>query len=1109
MANGQLDLVLRHIHRLAGADGCDGLKDGQLLERFVAAGEEAAFAALVRRHGPMVLGVCRRVLGSLHDAEDAFQATFLVLLRRARALDRRGSLTNWLYTVAYHVALRARAEAARRQRQERQVAQMPQAVSPAGEVWPDLQPVLDEELSRLPDSYRSAVLLCYLQGRTNAEAARLLGWPVGTVKGRLARARDLLRRRLARRGITLTGGALAAALTDHASAAVPAPLAHATVRAAAAGLTAGATSAAVLSLAEGALKTMFVTKTKIATAFLLVTALLALGVGALADPGQPRPVKGVIVVGDSASVLQVKDGMMKLGPGARPKKAAARTGEQSISGRVLGPEKRPLAGARVALLWWPDRQPAPGPQVLGEATTDKEGKFRLKAKAAPAPVSASETLVAAAPGHGPAWSPADKTSGVEITLSPEEIIRGRLVDLQGQPAANVKLQVSRLGPRLVGRNINQYLLQAVEFDYDADGVLDLLVTNDAYWIAATDGSVRTARMNPPPGPVVGSVTWLPAGAALIFPESPAGLWFWPRSVTTDAQGRFVLKGVGRGQGVGLQVRDERYALQALDVSPQAGDRGAEIPLVLQPPRILEGTVTDAATGRPLTHARLKVRSPGNPNSLVSGSVAVAGLGGDPAPDWRGRRGLGPSLDLALTFALIDAYGHAGAGELPDIEARADDKGHFRLPLYQAGHYNVGVAGAPGEPFLPKVAGVDWPKGEVVRHQVHVSLVRGVPVRGKVTEEPGGKAVAGARVDFWCKGLKLPEGVRHPGPAATRADGTFAALLPPGSWHVLVNAGAPEYVYRTIAADRLLEPRPPAQAGNLAAWQGKPPANFYPDGWAALDVKAGADAREVTVSLHRAPLVRGRLVGPDGKVVRRAKLLFEAPLPAEADSATASPQHFRRAFLDVYGSTPSVGAITTFALYREPHGLVVADLTDGTFSFPARNPEGTYRLHFLDAAGGQAAAVSLQGKQADGEPLTVKLAPCGSARVRLTDARGKPLAGYRPVAWLLPPGKAPAVAAHLDRLIGNGLRADNAIWLGHLDPLHYGDGPRTDADGRVTLPALIPGMSYRISQGDGKARDFTVHAGQTLTLPDLAIDRRDLTNKMPAPARPAAGAPARK
>src|SRR5690349_1578966 len=165
MASGQLGAVVQHIHRFAGTAAPEELKDGQLLERFLGAGEESAFAALVRRHGPMVLGVCRRVLRDRHAAEDAFQATFLVLLRRARSLDRRGSVAAWLYTVAYHVALRARAEAARRQRQERVSLPSPEAGPGAAAAWADLQPILDEELQRLPETYRAAVVLCYLEGK--------------------------------------------------------------------------------------------------------------------------------------------------------------------------------------------------------------------------------------------------------------------------------------------------------------------------------------------------------------------------------------------------------------------------------------------------------------------------------------------------------------------------------------------------------------------------------------------------------------------------------------------------------------------------------------------------------------------------------------------------------------------------------------------------------------------------------------------------------------------------------------------------------------------------------------------------------------------------------
>jgi RNA polymerase sigma factor (sigma-70 family) len=171
------------------------------LRRFARDRDEAAFAALVERHGPLVLAACRRILGSVQDAEDAFQATFLVLARKAGTIRDPGLLGNWLYGVASRIARKARTALDRRRRHEK-CARVPAPFpAPAAVETDDLRPLLDQELSRLPERHRAAVGLCYLEGKSNAEAARLLRCPTGTVKGRLARARQLLRRRLARRGL--------------------------------------------------------------------------------------------------------------------------------------------------------------------------------------------------------------------------------------------------------------------------------------------------------------------------------------------------------------------------------------------------------------------------------------------------------------------------------------------------------------------------------------------------------------------------------------------------------------------------------------------------------------------------------------------------------------------------------------------------------------------------------------------------------------------------------------------------------------------------------------------------------------------------------------------
>jgi RNA polymerase sigma factor (sigma-70 family) len=193
--------------------------DDLLLERFTAQREEAAFAGLVRRHGPVVLGVCRRVLQHEQDAEDAFQAVFCVLARKAGAIRRGTAVGAWLYAVASRIARKAKASQVRRRMRESELPDVPAPDNPPEWVGRDLWPVLDEEVSRLPERYRRPFVLCHLEGKTNQEAAAELRCPPGTVSSRLTRARERLRARLARRGLALSAGALAAALSQHPAAA--------------------------------------------------------------------------------------------------------------------------------------------------------------------------------------------------------------------------------------------------------------------------------------------------------------------------------------------------------------------------------------------------------------------------------------------------------------------------------------------------------------------------------------------------------------------------------------------------------------------------------------------------------------------------------------------------------------------------------------------------------------------------------------------------------------------------------------------------------------------------------------------------------------------------
>jgi RNA polymerase sigma factor (sigma-70 family) len=276
------DRIAQHLRRLVLAEGGE-LTDGQLLERFLSRHEEDAFTVLVRRHGRMVLGVCRRVLGNAADADDAFQATFLVLVRKAQTLRSRQTVGNWLYGVAYHVALKARAAIRRRREKERQAADVAGRQLPTAASGSDWLPLLDQELRHLPEKYRVPVVLCDLEGKTLREAAGLLGWPQGTVAGRLSRARALLARRLRRHGLALSATALPALLlAEDASASVPPVLAHSTLRAATLAATgqavaAGVLSANVIALMEGVFQAMLLRKLKITVVVLLSIVLAGAG----------------------------------------------------------------------------------------------------------------------------------------------------------------------------------------------------------------------------------------------------------------------------------------------------------------------------------------------------------------------------------------------------------------------------------------------------------------------------------------------------------------------------------------------------------------------------------------------------------------------------------------------------------------------------------------------------------------------------------------------------------------------------------------------------------------------------------------------------------------
>src|SRR5262245_23811070 len=341
MSTAPIAAVLTRLRHEAAPRHAAERSDAQLLQDYRHANDQSAFTTLVKRHGPMVLGVCRRLLHDPHDAEDAFQAVFLVLARSAGSIRKGEALSSWLHGVCYRVAMRAKRDAARRRKHEGRA--QPRA-NPAGweSAWRELQVVLDEEVEQLAPVYRAAFVLCCLDGLSIQAAAKRLGVNENTLFSRLARARKQLRERLAGRGISLSAVLAALAVSGVGRAAVPAALARTAVQASWLGAVDAVTgfSAKALLLAEGVTRTMIPNKYKLASVLLLTLCALGTGLGVLARPApadkEPLPAKADRKASDTA-----------------PQTAKPIEGTAAYGGRVLGPDGNPVAGAKLYALYYP------------------------------------------------------------------------------------------------------------------------------------------------------------------------------------------------------------------------------------------------------------------------------------------------------------------------------------------------------------------------------------------------------------------------------------------------------------------------------------------------------------------------------------------------------------------------------------------------------------------------------------------------------------------------------------------------------------------------------------------------------------------------------------
>jgi RNA polymerase sigma factor (sigma-70 family) len=296
MSTGNTGTILQHIRAVVSAHTVRSLSDEQLLAQFASGRDESAFAVLMQRHGPLVWGVCRSILRGEQDAEDAFQATFLILVRKATTIRKGESVGSWLHGVAYRVAMKAKKVARKRAGRARPEAAVAQEQTLREVALRDLQAILNEETTRLPQRYRAPFVLCCLEGRGRKEAAKELGWKEGTVSSRIAQARALLRQRLARRGVALTAALCAMNLAGAASARILSPAVARNVLASAAGK--ATSSGAAAALADAVLRSMLAARVKLVTGLVLGLCLLAGGAGSVAR--QPRNTGPALVVPSDA-----------------------------------------------------------------------------------------------------------------------------------------------------------------------------------------------------------------------------------------------------------------------------------------------------------------------------------------------------------------------------------------------------------------------------------------------------------------------------------------------------------------------------------------------------------------------------------------------------------------------------------------------------------------------------------------------------------------------------------------------------------------------------------------------------------------------------------------
>jgi RNA polymerase sigma factor (sigma-70 family) len=824
MTNGPMQGVVQRLRRCATDDAEP--TDGQLLERFLTGREEAAFEALVRRHGRMVLGVCQRILHNSHDAEDAFQATFLVLVRKGASVRPRDLVGNWLYGVAYRTALEAKAAAARRRIREREASAMPRGETTADAGWQELRPLLDQELNRLPDRYRAAIVLCDLEGYSRHEAARRLGWPEGTLSSRLARGRGLLARRLVRRGVVVTGAALATVLPCNAvSASLPASLVVSTVQSA----TAPVVSAEVGALVEGVVKAMLVSKLKICAAGTLLLAGLII-IGTYAWPGSTP---------DSVSVARADD--RPAPPPAEPPAAgpSANAPFVVLDGRLVDRRGQPIAGAKIINLC---RTPNCG-KNLPPLLADAKGRFQVKHKPNGLLHSGDVLSLQIVTPGGPAYevNPVVVAGRMDVEVptilnarvkGPDKVaadeLAGVVVDAAGKPLEGVHVHVWDWFPTYQTTTGKDGVFRIKGLDRESTG-------------APAKVEVRFQKAGYSPETFI----WAPAGAS-----------GWVVSLDQKTYLEGTVRGPDGKPAAGARIRADQGPrghsngiLPHIWTETQA-DASGHYRLYLQPD---EYELTVKAPGRGVARLPRKTIAHGKAYQLdiplekgvAFRAVAVDATTGKPVPNVR------------LFY-----------WQEKDIDGRTDARGEVTIGDMLPGRFQFWVEAGGYARWWSEDAVNEWCRKKIDNAQLHwqrnfdfldfdlrpgmapvkIELEKGVRIRGRVVD-PEGKPVAGATVApaLTGTGNSLTGDTRFS--AETKADGTFDVLMPASN----------EARYNLVAHD-----------GKYGQWRRWANGVLPP-----MQTKPGQEMQGVELKLTRPATVRGKVVDVHGKPIAHREVRAHA------------------------------------------------------------------------------------------------------------------------------------------------------------------------------------------------------------------------------------------